>query len=95
MIIRPTACVSVASPPPILPELAGSGSSAARLVGRLTARERQVLSCLVEGLDRRSTAERLVLSPHTVRTHVENLVRKLVVHSGPEAVAVAIRAGLT
>jgi DNA-binding NarL/FixJ family response regulator len=69
-----------------------SGPEALAL-GTLTARERQVLACLVDGLDRRRIAEVLVLSTNTVRTHVRNVLRKLDVHSSVEAVALAIRAG--
>jgi DNA-binding NarL/FixJ family response regulator len=63
------------------------------VLGRLTRREQEVLACMVEGLDRQGIAERLYLSANTVRTHVQNLMAKLGVHSGPEAVSVAVRAG--
>jgi len=63
-------------------------------LGRLTPREREVLACMVDGLDRQGIAERLYLSSNTVRTHVQNMLSKLEVHSGLEAVAVAVRAGL-
>lgn len=57
----------------------------------LTPREREVLGCLVEGLARAEIAERLGLSGNTVRTHTQNLIGKLGVHSSLEAVAVALR----
>src|SRR5690606_36024520 len=41
-----------------------------RLVESLTPREREVLRCMVAGLGRKAVAERLYLSPHTVRTHM-------------------------
>jgi DNA-binding NarL/FixJ family response regulator len=53
----------------------------------LTARERQVLSHLADGASRKQIAERLQLSPHTVRSHMQNLMAKLGVHSALEAVA--------
>jgi DNA-binding NarL/FixJ family response regulator len=59
-----------------------------RLLAALTPREREVLSCLAEGAGRSDVAERLQLSAHTVRTHLQNLMRKLGVHSTLEAVAV-------
>jgi len=43
----------------------------------LTARERQVLELLAEGLTNRAIAAELVLSPETVATHVENILAKL------------------
>lgn len=54
----------------------------------LTPREREILSLLAEGTGRREVAERLYLSPNTVRTHVQNLMVKLGVRSTLEAVAV-------
>jgi DNA-binding NarL/FixJ family response regulator len=58
-----------------------------RLLASLTAREREVLACLAEGVGRQYVAERLHLSAHTVRTHLQNLMAKLGVHSALEAVA--------
>jgi DNA-binding NarL/FixJ family response regulator len=66
-----------------------------RLVATLTPREEEVLRCMVAGLGRQAVAERLYLSPHTVRTHMQNVLGKLGVHSTLAAVAVARRAGLT
>ena len=61
---------------------------------RVTAREREVLSLLVEGLTNRQIAERLVVSEHTVHRHVTNILRKLDVPSRTAAAAQAVRAGL-
>jgi DNA-binding NarL/FixJ family response regulator len=61
------------------------GSSA--LFATLTPRQREVLACLAEGTDRCDVAKHLHVSPHTVRTHVQNLMAKLGVHSVLEAVA--------
>jgi DNA-binding NarL/FixJ family response regulator len=60
----------------------------------LSSRELEVLRCLMNGMTRQQIAERFVLSPHTVRTHVNNLLRKLHVHSTLAAVSVARQAGL-
>jgi len=57
------------------------------LLAALTPREREVLACLAEGSGRREVAERLHLSANTVRTHLQNLMAKLGVHSTLEAVA--------
>jgi DNA-binding NarL/FixJ family response regulator len=65
-----------------------------RLVESLTPREKQVLRCMVAGLGRQAVAERLYLSPHTVRTHMQNVLGKLGVHSTLAAVALARRAGV-
>jgi DNA-binding NarL/FixJ family response regulator len=60
----------------------------------LTAREREVLQCMVDGLTRAEIAERLHLSVNTVRTHTQNLIAKLGAHSTLESVALALRTGL-
>jgi DNA-binding NarL/FixJ family response regulator len=57
------------------------------LLAALTQREREVLVCLAEGTGRRDMAEYLNMSPNTVRTHLQNLMSKLGVHSALEAVA--------
>ncbi|MER3457494.1 MAG: hypothetical protein C4309_01515 [Chloroflexota bacterium] len=60
----------------------------------LTPRERQVLQALAQGLDNRETARRLRISPNTVRTHLQNAMSKLGVHSKLEAVVMALKYGL-
>ncbi len=60
----------------------------------LTSRERDVLAGMVAGLSRPQIAADLVLSEHTVRTHAQNVLRKLGVHTSLAAVALARRAGL-
>jgi two-component system NarL family response regulator len=57
------------------------------LLAPLTPREREVLACLAEGAARREVAARLGLSANTVRTHTQNLMAKLQVHSALKAVA--------
>ena len=59
----------------------------------LRAREREVLQALAEGLSVAEVAERLVLSPHTVRSHLKTAMRKLGAHSTMEAVMFAAREG--
>lgn len=64
-------------------------------LGRLTAREREVLGLLAHGLDNQGIARQLHLSAHTARTHVGNILRKLGVHSRADAARVALREGQT
>jgi two-component system nitrate/nitrite response regulator NarL len=64
-------------------------------LGRLTAREREVLQLLSRGLDNRAIARQLHLSPHTARTHVGNILRKLGVHSRADAAWVALQEDLS
>jgi DNA-binding NarL/FixJ family response regulator len=67
---------------------------ARRKLGRLTKREREVLSLLAEGGDNDSIAQRLVISPETARTHVQNVLGKLGVHSRLEAAAFVLQSGM-
>lgn len=60
-------------------------------LGSLTRREREVLSYLAEGVSRREVAERMNVSGNTVRSHLQNLMAKLDVHTTLEAVALARR----
>jgi two-component system NarL family response regulator len=60
-----------------------------QMLSALTPREREVLTCLAEGAGRREVAERLHISANTVRTHLQNLMTKLGVHSTLEAVAMS------
>jgi DNA-binding NarL/FixJ family response regulator len=60
----------------------------------LTAREVEVLKLLASGVSNQQIAEELVLSLHTVRNHVQNVITKLGAHSKLEAVATAVREGL-
>jgi len=46
-------------------------------VGSLTAREREVLSCMLVGLSSKQITRRLGISPHTVTFHRANLRTKL------------------
>jgi DNA-binding NarL/FixJ family response regulator len=61
-------------------------------LARLTPREREVLDHMVAGHDRATIAKALTVSLNTVRTHTQNILTKLEVHSGLEAVSLARRA---
>ncbi len=56
----------------------------------LTAREKDVLGCITEGLSHKMCADKLNISYETVRTHVKNIYEKLHVASATEAVIKAI-----
>jgi DNA-binding NarL/FixJ family response regulator len=65
-----------------------------RLLASLTPRERAVLTCLAAGSWRREAiAQQLHVSINTVRTHLQNIMAKLDVHSALEAVALTRAAG--
>jgi DNA-binding NarL/FixJ family response regulator len=70
-----------------------SNGTAAR-ASDLTARELEILQLLADGLKTGDIAGQLFISRKTVGTHIENMLRKLRVHSRTEAVALAYREGL-
>lgn len=60
----------------------------------LSAREREVLGALAEGLTNKEIGERLFISPRTVDTHRTNLMKKVGVHNIAGLVRLAMSAGL-
>jgi DNA-binding CsgD family transcriptional regulator len=64
------------------------------LIEPLTEREREILGLLVEGLSNGAIAAHLVVSPNTVKTHLEHLYGKLGVSSRLQASARARELGL-
>ncbi|NVB39754.1 response regulator transcription factor [Pseudenhygromyxa sp. WMMC2535] len=69
-------------------------ASRARPLAELTPREREVLELLADGLSNRVIGERLGISAHTVKFHVDALLDKLEARSRTQAVVQAIRRGL-
>jgi DNA-binding NarL/FixJ family response regulator len=61
------------------------------VLSSLTARQREILEHAVLGFSRADIADELGLSVHTVRTHLQHILRKLGVHSTLEAVAMVLR----
>lgn len=62
-------------------------------VSPLTGREREIVLLLSNGYAALNIAAKLNLSHATVRNHIQNILRKLEVHSQVEAIAVAFRRG--
>ena len=67
--------------------------SAQEALGRLTPREREVLTALADGLNDREIAERLSISIETSRTHMMHILEKLNVSSRLQALVFAVRHG--
>ncbi len=70
------------------------GRTTTERIAVLSPREKEVMALLAEGLTGRQIAERLVISPATVRTHVENVMEKLEARTRVHAIAMALRQGL-
>jgi DNA-binding CsgD family transcriptional regulator len=65
-----------------------------REVVRLSPREIQVLALVSEGVATQQIARRLSVSPSTVRSHIQNILRKVGAHNKLEAIAIARREGI-
>jgi two-component system, NarL family, nitrate/nitrite response regulator NarL len=81
----------------LLSELSRGGDAAASdapRVGRLTLRERQLITVVSQGFGNNEIAERLHISEATVRNHLTSIFRKLELHSRVELVMYALRQGL-
>ncbi len=86
----------------VSPAVAGHLVEAASLTGErttagldmLTAREREVLQLIAEGLTSKEIATRLGVSTKTANTHRASLMEKLDIHKAPSLVRFAIREGL-
>jgi DNA-binding NarL/FixJ family response regulator len=77
--------------------LVGPSSQAPSRLGtleRLTPREREVLALIARGLSNDEISERLVLSPATVKTHINRILAKLGLSSRAQLVVVAYEEGL-
>ena len=57
----------------------------------LSAREKDILLCLVDGLSYKMIADKLFISYHTVNAHIRKIYEKLHVNSAQEAVSKALR----
>lgn len=76
------------------PALPASNDESPIGLDALSARERQVLELVGEGLNNQEIGERLNLSPKTIARHRERIMNKLNLHSRTELVKFAIRTGL-
>lgn len=68
-----------------------TGSAKRRRPGPLSRREREIFELLADGLSGAEIAERLTLSPETVRTHIRNAMAKLEATTRSQAIAIALR----
>jgi DNA-binding NarL/FixJ family response regulator len=76
------------------PGAAAADDAGAARVGRLTEREREVLTLIAEGLSNADIGTRIHLSAGTVKDHVSAILTKLRVGSRVQAALLAQRAGL-
>jgi DNA-binding NarL/FixJ family response regulator len=95
-VVRRAAAGEASMPAAVLRELVTRRAGAlptrtSDVLGSLTDRQREILEHAVLGFSRSDIADELGLSVHTVRTHLQHILRKLGVHSTLEAVAMVLR----
>jgi DNA-binding NarL/FixJ family response regulator len=78
----------------MLSELKPGSAQPSSAAKNLTKREREILALVAEGLSNREIAEKLVLSPETVKSHVAAILEKLNVSDRTQAAIYAVRNGL-
>jgi len=88
LTVMDTALASSLVPHPVEPRPNAKGR------GELTERERQVVQLLAEGLSNKLIADRLGISDHTAKFHVNGVMVKLGASTRTEAVVEAVRRGL-
>jgi DNA-binding NarL/FixJ family response regulator len=75
----------------IAKEAVKADESAAIESVRMTARERQVIDLIAEGLSNKEIAARLDIAAHTVKSHVRNIMEKLALHTRLQIAAYSFR----
>lgn len=75
----------------VLKMVKSQSASDSKNLFNLTDREKEILSCLVEGMSYKLIADECTISIDTVNVHIKNIYKKLQVHSKSEAVAKAIK----
>ncbi len=70
------------------------GGRAGNSAGTLSPREKEVLTLIGEGCTTAQIAERLFVSPHTVRTHRDHIMEKLDLHNKAALIRYAVSHGL-
>jgi DNA-binding NarL/FixJ family response regulator len=98
VVIRGETYLSPEVSGPVVDELLNGitrGAGPDRGFSRLTSREREVLQRLAEGHTTKEIAAELHISPKTVETHRQRLMKKLDAHGLAELVRIAVREGLT
>jgi DNA-binding NarL/FixJ family response regulator len=84
VLLPPVALARIAS------KLSDTTTDPASASRTLTSRESQVLECFAKGLSRSEIAALLHISRATLRTHVQNILRKLDLHSINQAASLAV-----
>lgn len=84
----------IAAPNPVAPPVTPDEETRA-LLANLTRREKQVLSLIGQGFSNAAIADKLSISPDTVKTHVKSILEKLNVRDRTQAAVFAVRSRLS
>jgi DNA-binding NarL/FixJ family response regulator len=68
---------------------AGRPAAGTRRAVRMTAREREIIDLIADGLSNKEIAQQVHLTTHTVKSHVHNILEKLALHSRLQLAAYA------
>ncbi len=93
-VLAGEAVVPRAAQLPLLRRLTAAEHAADSPLARLSDRERQVLARFSRGWDNARIGRDLYISQHTVRTHIQNILEKLGMHSKLEAATFAMQQAL-
>ncbi len=97
-VVRAVLAGEAAMPPALaatlLRRMVTASHPASVVYGRLTPRENEVLQLMAEGLTNRLIADQLVVSPATVKVHVERIISKLGASDRTQAAVRAVGMGL-
>ena len=93
-VLAGEAVVPRAAQLPLLRRLSAGEHAAGSPLARLSDRERQVLARFSRGWDNARIGRDLYISQHTVRTHIQNILEKLGMHSKLEAATFAMQQAL-
>ena len=77
----------------LMDQIAGPGVEPTTVAGGLTAREREVLRLIAQGMSNREIAQALTISEKTVKTHVSNILGKLHLADRTQAAIYALKEG--
>ncbi len=65
------------------------------MISTLTPREIEVLECVMEGMNNRQIANKLIISHHTAKSHVCSILKKLNATNKIQAAVEACKEGFT
>jgi DNA-binding NarL/FixJ family response regulator len=72
-----------------------TGNDPGQIFNSLSARQREIISLVVDGLTNREIASALIITENTVKVHLRNILDKLAVRNRQQLAAVAVQGGFS